>query len=267
LTKITETLIGTLAYGQPNDRLAYLVSQINNVIKPPRAATVDNVNIRAMYVVNDLVNSHGGRFCHEELASLCRLMADSPVLIGHNRAGDPLARTFHAELEKKEGILWLKSYFYWPKSESRDEFLDKIDSGVFKECSISFTYTFPECSVCGEDIRRCPHDINLLSPSADAPHFFYRGVTRVLETSLVFKGSVPGTHITDRLGETADKIIIRSSENQMNLSIPREISEGSVSVFQIGNKLRDYRVISSPDGIMAAIAVKDSKPFIMLKYI
>jgi hypothetical protein len=204
LEKITETLIGSLSLGDPEDRRAALIDKINSVIKPPKPATAENVNIRAMYVVNDMINSHGGRFRREDLSKLCELIADTPVLVGHNRSETPLARTFHAELEERGGVLWLKSYFYWPRTEGSDELLLKIDSGILKECSISFIYTIPECSICGEDIRRCPHD---LSTGPDSPHFIYGGISQVLETSLVYKGSVRGTYITDKLSADNKKVI------------------------------------------------------------
>ncbi len=199
--QMTETLIGTLSLGSTDDRLTFLIDKINEVIKPPRAATAENVNIRAMYVVNDLVNSHGGRFRREDLERLASLIADSPVLVGHDRSQAPLARTFHAETEERDGVAWLKSYFYWPRSADpvSDDLLQRIDSGVFKECSISFTYTAPECSVCGEDFRSCPHQLGQASPDGGNAHFIYRGISQVLETSLVFKGSVKGTYITDKL--------------------------------------------------------------------
>jgi hypothetical protein len=198
---ITETLTGQLSIDNPDGRKAFLIDKINKVINPPRPATETNVNIRAMYLLNDLVNSHGGRFDREELSALCELILDTPVMIGHNRAEAPLARTFHAELEEKDEVLWLKSYFYWPRRDegAADEMLEKIDSGILKECSISFVYTLPECSVCGEDMRKCPHQIDLSSDEERKQYFYYKGVKEVLETSLVYKGSVKGTFVTDKL--------------------------------------------------------------------
>jgi len=199
LEKITEICIGELSIGAPEERKAFLIDQINKIIKPPRPANESNVNIRAMYILNDLVNSHGGRFERDELAALCGFMNDTPVLVGHNRSEAPLARTFHAELENKGDVLWIKSYFYWPKQDNIDQILEKIDSGVLKECSISFVYTIPQCSVCGEDMRKCQHDLRPSEDSFDKPHFLYKGVLEVLETSLVYKGSVKGTFVTDKL--------------------------------------------------------------------
>jgi hypothetical protein len=224
LEKLTEILVGSLSLGSLDNRLAFLVERINDVIKPPRKATADNVNIRAMYVVNDLVNSHGGRFRSEDLALLRDLICDTPVLVGHNRSGAPLARTFHAELEEKDGVLWLKSFFYWPRGEdsAKDDLLLKIDSGLLKECSISFTYTFPECSVCGEDMRSCPHDIDFSNLDISHPHFIYNGITQVIETSLVYKGSVKGTYVTDRLSALSHTVV---SDDQVRiLELPENAS-------------------------------------------
>ncbi len=264
MAKITETLTGSLAFGSPDDRLAYLISRINERIKPPKPATGDNVNIRAMYLVNDRVNSHGGRFNEAGLSRICAMIPDTPILVGHNRAGEPLARTFHAELDEKDGIIWLKSYFYWPKADSADEFRDKIDSGVFKECSISFTYTYPECSLCGEDIRRCPHEPELSSPAEDKPHFIYRGITQVLETSLVYKGSVRGTHITDRLIAGSDRIIVGTAERQQEFSVPRGLSSEHVTIYPMGDGGRGQRVVSAPAGVLAAVATMGGKPFLLI---
>jgi hypothetical protein len=257
LEKITEILIGSLSLDTPDMRRAALIDKINSTIKPPREATADNVNIRAMYVVNDLVNSHGGRFRREDLTKLCELIVDTPVLVGHNREETPLARTFHAELEERGNVLWLKSYFYWPKSGEQDDLLLKIDSGILKECSISFVYTTPECSVCGDDIRKCPHD---LGSGPDAPHFIYGGISQVLETSLVYKGSVKGTYITDRLS------ISQKTERIEGVQIPAGLSDVMTAIIPIapsGDSLAKLK--SEQDEITLCRAIKDKKQYILLR--
>lgn len=225
MEKLTELLIGQLSLDTPDERLAFLIDEINRVIRPPRAASSESVNIRAMYIVNDLINSHGGRFQREDLTRISGLLADTPVLVGHNRADIPLARTFYAELEERDGTQWIKSYFYWPKSTDSqpDELLRKIDSGVLKECSISFVYGYPECSVCGEDFRRCNHEIKELSADSNRPHFIYRDIQQVLETSLVYKGSVRGTHITDKLSiDLSKNIAIVTGDDALKIAVPSD---------------------------------------------
>jgi len=258
LDKLTETITGELSIDNPDRRKSFLIDKINEIIRPPRAATETNVNIRAMYLLNDLVNSHGGRFDREELSVLRELILDTPVMIGHNRSEAPLARTFHAELEEKGGNLWLKSYFYWPRREEgvADETLEKIDSGILKECSISFVYAFPECSICGEDMRKCPHEINLSSDEENKQYFYYRGVKEVLETSLVYKGSVKGTFVTDKLA-LADRsqVLVKLNDYRKIISIQKP-EAGKATLYFLGPNNGARPEISFEDPTLKATVVQ-----------
>jgi len=258
LDKLTETITGELSIDNPDRRKSFLIDKINEIIRPPRAATETNVNIRAMYLLNDLVNSHGGRFDREELSVLRELILDTPVMIGHNRSEAPLARTFHAELEEKGGNLWLKSYFYWPRREEgvADETLEKIDSGILKECSISFVYAFPECSICGEDMRKCPHEINLSSDEENKQYFYYRGVKEVLETSLVYKGSVKGTFVTDKLA-LADRsqVLVKLNDYRKIISIQKP-EAGKATLYFLGPNNGAQPEISFEDPTLKATVVQ-----------
>jgi hypothetical protein len=176
-----------------NGNQAY-IDLINKHIKPPVPVAASDVNIRAMYIISDSINSYGGRFDRTDLPQIARMFIDSPVMIGHDKSGLPVARNFWAETIEKDDQLWVKCYFYWLKeADGADRLKLNIDSGIYKECSVSFTYTFPECSACGKDIRYCGHQVG-----GDI-HFIYRGIEKVLETSLVYRGSIPGTSITDKL--------------------------------------------------------------------
>lgn len=181
-----------------------LIDEINSRIKPPQPVTADDVHIRAMYIVSDMINSQGGKFEEPELDSLVSMMPDVPVLIGHKRDTLPVARNFHAVKINEGGRSWVKSYFYWLKaSDGAEDLRRKVDGGIYKECSISFIFRLPQCSVCGEDIRRCSHipfQEYEIGTGSSIAHFVYRQIERVLETSLVFRGAVPDTHITDKLG-------------------------------------------------------------------
>ena len=266
MEKLKEILVGNLSLKHPDQRIDFLVNQINENIKPPRKATLDNVNIRVMYLLNDLVNSHGGRFRRADLASLSRLIIDTPVLIGHDRSSAPLARNFHAELEQKGEILWLKSYFYWPKSNDgeADHLLEKIDSGILKECSISFVYTTPECSDCGQDIRNCPHEAD----AKNGTHFIYKGITQVLETSLVSKGSVKGTYVTDKLSAHPVKsVTIGKGGYVTELPVAdRMIHQSEAAVISLesrGDPMSEI-IAHSPD-IAAALAIKNGRVYLLVK--
>lgn len=183
-----------------------LVDQINIMIKPPKPVTSDEVYIRAMYIVSDQINSQGGCFDPDEMERMMELLIDAPVMVGHKRDSLPVARNFKVERVEREGRLWLKSYFYWMKeSRGAEDLRNNIDGGIYKECSVSFLFQLPECSICGQDIRSCRHvpfqEYDGSDGSREVAHFKYRRVEKVLETSLVFRGAVPDTSITDKLSD------------------------------------------------------------------
>ncbi len=184
------------------DELAIL---INQKINPPVPITASDIYVRAMFVVSDEVNSFGGRFPFDEHARLAALLIDSPVLVGHRKDKLPIGRNFHAVQVTKDGRQWIKCFFYWLKStEGAESLRENIDGGIYKECSIGFTYLFPECSECGEDIRRCEHKPFMKSvngPKESTIHFNYRKIERVLETSLVYRGALADTSVTRELDE------------------------------------------------------------------
>ncbi len=186
--------------------IADLVPLINQRINPPTPVTEADIYIRAMFILSDQTNAYGGRFPSDEHPRLADLLVDSPVLVGHRRDLLPIGRTFHALCVTQDGRNWVKSYFYWLKSaEGAETLRDNIDAGIYKECSIGFVYGLPECSICGKDIRVCPHEPMQSYAVNGEPtdcHFNYRQIDRVLETSLVYRGAIPDTSITRDLAIT-----------------------------------------------------------------
>jgi hypothetical protein len=189
-----------------SDELIFL---INSRIKPPKPVTKEDVYVRTMFLVSDEVNSYGGRFPVEELPNIAELVIDSPVIVGHTKERLPIARNFKAELVNKNERTWVKVWFYWLRN-SKDalSLKENIDHGIYKECSLGFVFEFPECSICGEDMRRCQHvpfktyQTEDGEKDGDPPReafFNYRNITRVLETSLVYRGAVPNTSMSDEL--------------------------------------------------------------------
>jgi len=180
-----------------------LVDLINANINPPAPVGPEDVLIRTMFIISDRVNSFGGRFPVEEHARLAELLVDSPVMVGHRKDRLPVGRNFHAVTVEKDGRNWIKSYFYWLKSaEGAANLKENIDGGIYKECSIGFTFLFPECSVCGKDIRFCEHEplqSYRKNGQENTCFFNYRQIERVLETSLVYRGALPDTEISREL--------------------------------------------------------------------
>lgn len=186
--------------------LIRFVDIINQRVAPDKPVAAEQIYVAAMYLVSDQVNSFGGRFPVEEHQRIAELLIDSPVLVGHRKDHLPIARNFHAELVNRDNESWVKSYFYWLRSVNDAETLKaNIEGGIYKECSIAFTYNLPECSICGQDIRLCDHEPFSTYPTAAGPavcHFTYRQIERVLESSLVYRGAVPNTLVTRE--ETSD---------------------------------------------------------------
>ena len=186
--------------GEVSDELIFL---INSRIKPPKPVTKEDVYVRTMFLASDEVNSYGGRFPIEELPNIAELVIDSPVIVGHAKERLPIARNFKAELTERDERNWVKVWFYWLK-DSKDalSLKENIDHGIYKECSLGFVFEFPECSICGEDMRRCQHVPFQAYQTEDGEKeafFNYRNITKVLETSLVYRGAVPNTSMSDEL--------------------------------------------------------------------
>jgi hypothetical protein len=180
-----------------------IIDAINDCAHPIRPVSADDVHVRAMFVTSDKQNLQGGRFDIGEIEDLCRLIPGAPVLIGHNKSRLPIARCFKADLVDRGGETWLKVWFYWlSDTEGADDLRRNIDGGIYRECSLAFSFRLPECSVCGGDIRRCSHvpgrEYSGPTGEMERSHFIYRGITRVNEISLVYRGAVPGTAISEQ---------------------------------------------------------------------
>ncbi len=219
MTKSLGRIVASLA--EPADvPQSGLIDRINSTIQPPQTLTIDDVYVRAMFIVSDRVNSFGGRFPADEHQRLVELLVDSPVLVGHRKDKLPVARTFHAETTQRNDQHWVKSYFYWLRSaDNAEDLLKNIDGGIYKECSIAFTFSLPECSICGKDIRLCEHEpfgTYDHDGSELSCHFKYRRIERVLETSLVYRGANPDTNISKQQS-TAGTSLTREAEELKNL--------------------------------------------------
>lgn len=189
----------------PPEKTEKLVELINSQVKPNQPLTEGDVFIRSMFLASDRINTLGGRFDLDELSKMKELAVDCPVLVGHNHQLLPIGRNFKAEIMRKEEAAWLVTHFYWlAEGEGAAELARHIDGGIYKEVSAAFLFEYPECSICEADIRACEHIpfrryFNRRREAGPA-FFWYRNVTKILETSLVYRGAVPDTKIAEPLG-------------------------------------------------------------------
>lgn len=196
---LTGSLAATASLDSEQDKNE-LVAEINRVIKPSRAATVDNVYLGVLDAASNRVNAQGGCFGLAELARLAGLIVDVPVLIGHKKQELPIGRVFKAEVIERDGAPWLRAYFYWHREQTgADELKAGIDAGVYRECSLGFLYAQPECGICGLDMRNCRHRVHepvRVGNREVRAFYFYRKIQRVFEVSLVYRGAVDGTAVS-----------------------------------------------------------------------
>jgi hypothetical protein len=184
-------------------RIKELIAILNENIDPPNLISEKDIYIRAMHIVSEEINSYGGMFPIEEMNRLTGLLVNSPVLVGHRKDKLPIGRNFYAEIVEKDGQQWIKSYFYWLRTaDGSDSLKENIDGQIYKECSIGFTFNLPECSICHKDIRNCHHEPFKEYSKAGIKTiccFYYKNIEQVLETSLVYRGAVRNTSISNDL--------------------------------------------------------------------
>ncbi len=182
---------------------------IHGLPNPPLIPlAADEIHVRRCRLANDQTDSRYGRFRTSDLPRLLELVQGAPVLIGHDRRTLGIARFFGGDIEIREGVNWIVPKFYWPRAHSQaDDLRVMIDAGVYNEASIAFVYRTPTCSICGQDLRGCPHWPGR-SYDGQLCFFWYDGIERVTEGSLVYRGASPGTGIElacDRASALAEK--------------------------------------------------------------
>ena len=172
------------------------IAQIKSLKNPPLVELKpEDVHIRKTRLAGDRVDAYGGRFRSEDLPKLLKMTQGLPLLIGHRKDTLGVARFFNGSIETCEGANYIVPRFYWLKNHSSAEDLRlSIDGGLVSAASISFSFKRPTCSVCGEDIRICAHQVGKSYMNKAEPCFYYYDeIVRVNEGSLVYQGAEPGT--------------------------------------------------------------------------
>ncbi|MFH0881659.1 MAG: hypothetical protein V2A56_01635 [bacterium] len=169
---------------------------IHGLANPPLLPlSASEIYVRRCRLASDQIDSRYGRFRTENLPRLLELVQGAPVLIGHDRRTLGIARFFGGDVEKRDDISWIVPRFYWPRVHSQaDDLRVMIDAGVYNEASIAFVYRAPICSICEQDLRGCPHWPGR-TYDGQLCFFWYDGIERVTEGSLVYRGAAPGTGI------------------------------------------------------------------------
>lgn len=154
----------------------------------------------------------------------------SPILFGENKdhqhtASSQVGRIFDAwQVVSKEKNYGVMAKIYLLK-ETNEDLINKINSGVLKEMSISTKVEMPLCSICRQNVSVCDH-----TPGQNGCHIIMSGKGFVAEASFV---AVPGSNSAKILSEDETKNFLRL-ENLKDLVGPM-ITEEMTSVLPSGS--------------------------------
>ncbi len=149
----------------------------------------DEIATFTLELCHNQVDRHHSRFPEDELEHINRLVLGRPFMERHDLRGSlPRGTFFRSRIERHGERVSVRPDVYVLRTGENAGFILNIEGGVYRETSIGFTFTTPECSVCGKDIRTCGHTPGK-QYDGDSCHFIMRGVTDVIEGSVVSSGS------------------------------------------------------------------------------
>ena len=131
-----------------------------------RALSADEVYVFSVTLCDNDVDRDGERFTTESLKSLEKLFVGKTGIFDHNpSAKNQTARIFSCAVERVpsrktaagDDYFRLKARAYLPRTEGNAELIAALDSGIVKEVSVGCAVGKVLCSVCGEELRSCPH--------------------------------------------------------------------------------------------------------------
>jgi hypothetical protein len=224
------------------DKKTECIKQIN-ALNPPVPVTEEDVEIREFQIVGDALTSHGGKFRTEDIPNLLKLINGAPVLVGHDTDKAPIGKFFSGKVEQIENITWAIPQFYWPTgTPDSDRIKRNIDTGVYSEGSIGFSYKTPTCNICGLDIRGyanekgkyCEHYPGRKYDGEEC-FYYWDGITQVHEGSIVYRGSHPGTGMgkPDEL-----QMALSAKAEKLNLNLDKKTDKSGGKMKEILEKLK-----------------------------
>lgn len=183
----TGRLVGRAAPEVEAERDAELAAAVNRFALRPLARA--EFAVFAMDLCHNQIDRHHSRFPEEELAKISAMVPGRPLMERHDLRGSlPRGTFFRSTLHREEGRVSVRPEVYVLRTRENADFILNIEGGVYRETSIGFSFEFPECSVCGRDIRTCDHVPGRRYDAATC-HFVMRGVIDVIEGSVVSSGS------------------------------------------------------------------------------
>lgn len=165
-----------------------------------KEVSADDVHVRGMLLCNSQRDYYYSRFTRDALAEIVEMVPGAPVMTGHDYRLRPDARFFDAKVSRiedpslpKRDQYWAECLYYVPKDTTGDEYVRRVDLGVYREVSIGFRLASAPCSVCSKQIWACEHIPGEVYAKSGICEWGMEGITSVLEGSQVFRGGQKDT--------------------------------------------------------------------------
>lgn len=166
-----------------------------------RPLTRDEFVVFRMELCHNQVDKHHSRFPESELEKINAMVPGRPLMERHDLHGSlPRGIFFRSELRRDGEKLIVAPEVYVLRTDENRDFILNIEGGVYRETSIGFSFTTPECSICTKDLRTCDHVPGREYEGARC-HYVMRDVLEVIEGSVVASGS-QGTVFVDQKHRT-----------------------------------------------------------------
>jgi hypothetical protein len=197
-----------------------------------RELTTDEVFTFKIAACNDQVDRDYEHFSEKTLADLAALYVGKTVIMDHNwSAANQTARIYTSGVEPMAGggkQLALRAYML--RSDESKETIDRIESGILREVSVSCSTQRAVCDICGADkrITYCEHRPGneydgktatvTLDGAADAYEVSFVAVPAQREAGTIKKYGGEDTKPAPKPTKTAlTELRLRSAKAKLNL--------------------------------------------------
>ncbi|MGV3724750.1 MAG: hypothetical protein ACO1SX_27955 [Actinomycetota bacterium] len=205
--------------------------QLINSAYAQAPVTGEDIHVRQARVAHNQHDRTLERFPKAMLERFAETLPGKSLLPGHDTSAMPLGRWFRADtrtrtedfpvvaqgkakaaeivpgfVAQKTRVTWLEAAFYWVKDPGTELFRKNIDTGVYQDVSIGFSYDDVDCDVCKKSYWRspCPHYAGQKLDDGTVVTLTYSGDPKLYEareTSIVYLGAQQQAELTKQLKE------------------------------------------------------------------
>lgn len=154
-----------------------------------RELSAEEVFTFSLAACDNQIDRDDERFSDATLNELAQLYPGKPVLLDHNwSAKDQRGRVYAAEVREdgvRAGVKQLVLRCFVPRLETTKGFIEAIETGLKKECSVGCAVKHRKCSICGEDYYESCLHIRGQEYGGQRCHVVLEGAEDAYEVSMV----------------------------------------------------------------------------------